>query len=534
MGGRGSSVKIAIWAALGIFVVYPLGRLLSSVIIGDSGPSLEPFVSALSQGGTWEALFNSMTLATAVATSGTALGFLFAFGSSRMALPGAVKKSMTAITVLPLVSPPFTTAIALTLTLGPGGTVLKLLSLPDIDIYGFTGTLLAELLTYFPLAYLTLRGVMEGSSNDLEEGAMDLGATRWQAFKTVTLPLSIPGLANSFLVLFGLSLADFASPMVMGGHRFPVLTTEAYLRITGMYDLEGGAALALILVAPALAVYFLQKHWTKRSFVTVTGRNRGPAAFIMGPVGRWSVLLPIGIVSAFILYLYGIIFAGSFVEAWGLDHSLTLENYRYAFTSGMRSIIDTLLLASVSTVIGTLAALAVAFSVVDGRSPWTEFTSLLNSVLPGTVVGIAYVSAFNSGPLVLTGTMTVMVALCVFRYGAPAVRLMMASMAQIDRSIEEAAMDLGASRGRAFRDVVIPLILPSILGGARAIFAVSMTAVSALIFLVSVRWNLLTVRILECITELMFSQAAALSVVLIVLVFAFSALLDRLARRLSH
>ncbi len=535
MGGRGSSVKIAIWAALGIFVVYPLGRLLSSVIIGDSGPSLEPFISALSKKGTWQALFNSLSLATAVATSGTALGFLFAFGSSRLVLPGAVKKAMTAITVLPLVSPPFTTAIALTLTLGPGGTVPKLLSLPDMNIYGFTGTWLAELLTYFPLAYLTLRGVLEGSTADLEEGAMDLGASRWQAFRTVTFPLSIPGLANAFLVLFGLSLADFASPMVMGGHRFPVLTTEAYLRITGMYDLRGGAALALILLVPALLVYLLQRRWTRdRSFVTVTGRNRGPRAFQLGPVGRWSVLLPIGAIAAFILYLYSIIFAGSFVEAWGLDHGLTLENYRYAFTSGMRSIKDTLILASVSTAIGTLLALAVAFSVVNGRSPWMEFTSLLNSVLPGTVVGIAYVSAFNSGPLVLTGTMTVMVALCVFRYGAPAVRLMIASMAQIDRSIEEAAMDLGASRARAFRDVVIPLILPSILGGARAIFAVSMTAVSALIFLVSVRWNLLTVRILECITELMFSQAAALSVILIILVFAFSALLDRLARRLSH
>lgn len=534
MGGRGSSVKAVIWAALGVFVVYPLGRLVSSVIIGDGGISLEPFVSALRQRGTWESLLNSMCLATAVAASGTAMGFLFAFGSSRVALPRAVKKAMTAITVLPLVSPPFTTAIALTLTLGPGGTLPKLLSMPDMDIYGFTGTWLAELLTYFPLAYLTLKGVLEGSSNDLEEGAMDLGATRWQAFRTVTLPLSIPGLGNSFLVLFGLSLADFASPMVMGGHRFPVLTTEAYLRITGMYDLKGGAALAMILVAPALAVYFLQRRWTRGNFVTVTGRNRGPMAFYLGPWGRRAVLLPIGVVSAFILYLYGIIFAGSLVEAWGLDHSLTIENYRYAFTSGMRSILDTLLLASVSTAVGVAVAMAVAFSVLDGRSPWTEFISLLNSVLPGTVVGIAYAVSFNSGPLILTGTMTIMVVLCVFRYGAPAVRLMIAAMAQIDSSIQEAAMDLGASRARAFRDVVIPLVLPSILGGARAIFAVSMTAVSALIFLVSVDWNLLTVRILECITELMFSQAAALSVVLIAIVFAFSALLDRLADRLSH
>lgn len=533
MGGRGSSVRIAVWAALGIFVLYPLGRLLSSVVLGDQGFSLAPFVSVLSRGRTWEALGNSMTLATAVAISGTVLGFLFALGTSKLALPGVLKKAVSAITVLPLVSPPFTTAIALTLTLGPGGTIPKLLSIPDMNIYGFWGTWLAECLTYFPLSYLTLKGIMEGISVEMEEGAMDLGASRWQVFRTVTLSMSIPGLANSFLILFGLSLADFASPMVMGGHRFPVLTTEAYLQITGMYDLKGGAAMALILVAPALTVYFLQRRWTKdRSFVTVTGRNRAPSSLKLGPVGRWMILLPIGIISAFILYLYGIIFAGSFVEAWGLDHAFTLDNYRYAFGSGMRSILDTLLMASTATVVGIITALGVAFCVYDGRSPAMELASLVNSVLPGTVVGIAYSIAFNSGPLVLTGTMTVMVALCVFRYGAPAVRLIIASLGQVDSSIQEAAMDLGASRLRAFWDVVLPLILPSVLGGSRAIFAVSMTAVSALIFLVSVRWNLLTVRILECITELMFSQAAALSVVLIVMVYGFSAALDILASRI--
>ncbi len=521
-----------------MFVLYPLGRLVALVFAGRGYFSAGPVMSVLSQGNTWEALVNTVDLAAAVAAAGTATGFVFAFTSARLSIPAPVRAAVKAVTVLPLVSPPFTTAIALTITLGPGGTIPRLLGFPDMDIYGFWGTWIAETLTYFPVAYLTLEGILKSAGNVLEECAKDLGASRWQVFRTIVLPLSIPGLANSFLVLFGLSLADFASPMVMGGHRFPLLTTQAYLQITGMYDLEGGSVMCLLLIVPALAVYGAQRRWAgNRSFVAVTGRERDPLPADVTPVGKWILLGSIAFLSSFILYLYGTILASSLVREWGLDHGLTLEHYRYVFSSGLESIKDTVVLALTSTVLGVGMALTVAFSVTRGRALWgkgIEFVALLNSVLPGTVVGIAYAVAFNSGPIVLTGTMTIMVALCVFRYGAPAVRLLIASIGQIDRSMEEAAMDLGASRSRAFRDVVIPLIVPSVMGGAKTIFAVSMTAVSALIFLVSVRWNLLTVHILECITELLFSQAAAFSVVLVLTVFSVSTAMDSIAGGFSR
>lgn len=532
MGRRGAS--LALWAALGIFVLYPLGRLFVVATTNGGGFSPTPLLNVMTDSYSLAAMRNTAILATAVATAGTAIGFAFALSSSGIPIPRWLGRTVDSVVVLPLVSPPFMTGISLSILLGPGGTIPNLIGMPDLNLYGFWGTWLAEIMTYFPLAYLALSAVLEGIDGELEESAMTLGATRLQAFRKVTVPLAIPGLANSFLLLFGASLADFASPMVMGGHDFPVLTTQAYLRITGMYDLQGGAALSLFLIIPAIGVYLIQRRWTEnREFTTISGKGgRDRPRRSVETWEKW-VLTVVASISSFLLVVYGTILTASLVRAWGLDNSFTLEHYGYALSSGLGSIKDTVLLATTATVIGTVVSVTAGYLVTKRETPLRrtmEATSLLNSILPGTAVGIAYVIAFNSGPIILTGTMTILVALCVFRYGAAAMRLTIASLSQMDRSLEEAAMNLGASSFTVFRKITVPLIAPAISGGMKSLFVISMTAISAMIFLVSVRWNLLTVRILECITELMFGQAAALSVVLVTIVFSVSKLIDRLFR----
>ncbi|MDD3708596.1 MAG: iron ABC transporter permease [Aminobacterium sp.] len=518
-------VLAVLWALLGLFVLYPLMRLLYIVFIVEGSFTLSNLSEVFTNWYNRKALLDSLILATSVAISGTFLGFIFAFAETRISLPRIVKWFIGAIVVLPFVSPPFTSSIALTLAIGPNGLLLKLLGIPDFNIYGFWGTWLAETLTYFPIAFLTLAAVLNAIDQNLEDAAMSMGSSRWRTFHTITLPLSAPGIANAFLLLFGCSLADFATPLVMAGHTFPVLTTQAYLQITGMYDLQGGATLSFILLIPALLVYLLQHYWIeKRSYVTVTGKSGGRgSARGAGTVLETLILLLISIISLFIIFLYSMIFFGSLVKVWGVDNSFTLENYVYVFTVGKEAIKDTLLIAVTSTFLGSVIGICIGYLVSRPDLPWRktlEFTSLLNYVLPGTVVGIAYVVAFNSGPLVLTGTMFIIVALCAFRYDAAGIRAIVASMQQIDTSIEEASLSLGASRATTFFRVILPLIAPAVTTGMRYLFVVSMTAVSAIIFLVSVRWSLLTVRILECITELLFAQAAAFSVVLVLIVFA--------------
>jgi len=505
-------------------VLYPLARLLYAVFALEGAGFLGNLAKVFRNWYNRKALANSLVLAASVAASGTFVGYLFAFSATRIALPKAVRCFFGAVVVLPFVSPPFTSSIALTLALGPGGLLLEFFGVPDFNIYGFLGTWVAETLTYFPVAFLTLSAVLEAIDPNLEEAATSMGSSRWRTFRTVTLPLSVPGIANAFLLLFGASLTDFATPLVMAGHTFPVLTTQAYLQITGMYDLRGGAAISFVLLLPALLVYLLQHHWVeRRSRVTVTGRG-GPRSVPRGAgfSAEAAVLVVVTALTLFIVFLYSIIFLGSLVKVWGVDHSLTLENYAYVFTVGRKAVMDTVLVALTATVAGTAVAVATGFLVSRREVPFRrelEFLSLLNYVLPGTVVGIAYVIAFNTGPLVLTGTMAIIVALCVFRYDAVGIRATIASLRQIDPSLEEASLSLGASRWGTFFRVTLPLAAPAVAAGMRYLFVVSMTAVSATIFLVSVRWSLLTVRILECVTELLFAQAAAFSVVLVFIVF---------------
>ncbi len=513
-----------VWGALGLFVLYPLARLLILVFYVDGTGSMGNLAKAFSSWYNRKALLNSLLLATAVAGFGTFLGFLYAFSVTRTTLPRGFKWFFGAVVVLPFVSPPFTSSIALTLALGPNGMLMNLLHLPDFNIYGFVGTWIAETLTFFPVAFLTLAAVLSAIAPNLEDAAMSLGSSRWRAFLTVTLPLSTPGVANAFLLLFGSSLTDFATPLVMGGHTFPVLTTQAYLQITGMYDLRGGAAISFVLLVPALLVFLLQRYWVKRrSWITVTGKSEGTSPSRgAGSAAEKVILAIISAMTLFILFLYSIILWSSLVRVWGVDNRLTLENYAYVFTVGWKAVKDTVLIAVTSTVIGTVTAIAIGtlacMREIPGRKT-LEFVSLLDYVLPGTVVGIAYLVAFNTGPLVLTGTMAIIVALCVFRYNATGIRAIVSSLQQIDPSLEEASLGLGASRFATFRRVTLPLIVPAVITGMRYLFVVSMTAISATIFLVSVKWSLLTVRILECVTELLFAQAAAFSVVLVLIVF---------------
>ena len=492
-----------LWLAMGVFVLYPIVRLLAMTFIVDGHLTFDNLLPFLANWYDRRAIVNSIILACAVGFAGTIIGFIFAFAVTRLSLPKWLTFFISAVTLLPLISPPFTSSIALTLCLGPNGIILTALGLENFNFFGFW--------------------------------ASSLGASPFNVFKSVTFPLSVPGLANAFLLVFSCSLADFATPLVLGGHSFPVLPTQAYLQITGMYDFKGGAALSFLLLIPALAVYALQNFWVSRkSFVTVSGKAGGRSSIKgPGPLISSIVVGTVAFITAFVLYLYAIILVGSVVKVWGVDNSLTLENYHYVFTFGMKAIKDTLLIACIGTPLGGLLAVLIGYVCkwlkIRGHKT-LETVSLLNYTLPGTVVGIAYIIAFNDQPLVLTGTVYILIAAYVFRYSSAGIRNVIAALTQIDPSIEEASTSLGASSAYTFRKITVPLVLPAVLTGMRYLFIHSMTAISATIFLVSVNWTLITTRILECMTELQFAQACAFSIVLILIVFAASAFMALMAK----
>ena len=530
---------IMLWLLLAVFVLYPLCRLFATTFWVDGHFTFENLRPFLDNWYDRRSAVNSILLGCSVGAAGTVLGFIFAFVTTRMNLPTWLKFGISALTILPLISPPFTSSIALTLLLGPNGMVLQLFGLDNFNFYGFWGTFISETLTFFPVAFMTISTILARIDPNLEDAAYSLGASSSEVFRSVTLPLAVPGIANAFLLVFSCSLADFATPQVLGGHSFPVLPTQAYLQITGMYDFKGGAALSFMLLIPALIVYALQHYWVSRkSYVTVSGKAGGRSS-IKGPGLALSTIMGaiVAIVIAFIISIYAVILVGSLVKVWGVNNTITFDNYNYVFTHGMKAIKDTLIIACIGTPLGGLLAVLVGYVTtrlkIRGHKT-LETTSLLNYTLPGTVVGIAYIIAFNDKPIVLTGTLWILIAAYLFRYSSAGIRNVIAALTQIDPSIEEASRSLGAGSARTFVSITIPLVLPAILSGMKYLFIHSMTAISATIFLVSVNWTLITTRILECMTELQFAQACAFSIILILLVFAASGAMTLLAKTLCR
>jgi iron(III) transport system permease protein len=531
-----SLAALALWLLIGLFVVYPLAMLLARVLFDHGVFTTSGLAAVLTERHQIRAFWNSLLLGLLVGVAGTILGFLFAFTATRCRLPRWLLTSIDASVLLPLVSPPFTTAIAMIFSFGPRGLITyDLLGIKGYTVYGLSSTLASEALTYFPIAYLTLRPILAAIDSNIEGMALSLGASRARVFATVTLPLCIPGIANAFLLLFAASLADFATPLILAGNSFPVLPTQAFLQITGLFDLRGGAALSFVLLVPALIVFVLQRYWVSRRFyVTVTGKGAGQTPFdSVSPAVRVVLLAACALVTLSVAYFYALLLYASLVVALGANHTFTIQHYRVIFTDGLKAIRDTLIIAAIAMPLGGLYGILLGYLVTRkkfvGRRTM-EIASMINYALPGTIVGIAYLVAFNEPPLVLTGTALIIVACYVFRYGPTGIRATVALLQQIDRSLEEASLGLGAGSGTTFRRVTLPLILPAFFAGLGVVFIRSMTAISATIFLVSISWTLITVKILENITELSLGPAAAFSVLVVAIVFVVIALIGRALR----
>ena len=512
-------VILIILASLVVFILFPLFQVLLTSVHDKAGQwSLEPYAGIFSSWFLRRAFFNSILMGICTAILGSLVGFLFAFTLTRTAAP--FKKALHLIAIVPIVSPPFIGAMAIIMLFGRNGLIsAQLLGLRNVQIYGFRGLLFAQVMTFFPVAYITLKGVLESISPTLEDAAMDLGGSRLRVFLRVTLPLTVPGIASAMLVLFIETLADFGNPLILAGSQFPVLSVQAYLQITGMYNLPRGAALAVILLIPAVTAFFLQKYWVSRKqYVTITGKPTTSTSKLVSPVMQWVLFGLCIMVAVTIITVYATILWGAVARVWGSDNSLTLDHFRYVFGVGFKSVKDTLIVAGTATPVAGVLGMVIAFLIVRRRFPgrrFMDFTSMLSFAVPGTVIGIGYILAFNQRPLVLTGTFAILALNFIFRYVPVGIQSGIAILQQVDPSIEEAAVDLGADSKTSFRKITLPLMVPAFFSGLVFSFVRAMTAVSAAIFLVSARWNLMTVQIMAQVESGRLGAAAAFSVILV-------------------
>ena len=522
--------------SLVVFAVIPLVKVLIQSFISYEGTvSFDAYLRAFTSEENFKALSHSLTLGAASGILSTAIGCLFAYSAAYVHMRW--KRLFNLIAMLPIVSPPFAIALSIILLFGSRGLIsYTLLGLQDVNIYGFRGLLFAQTLSYFPIAYLLLNGVLGSIDPSIEEAARNMGASRGKTFLHVTLPLCLPGIANAFLLVFIKSVADFGNPITIGGN-YQTLATQIYYQAIGNYDMQGGAAVAILLLLISIGLFALSKLWVeKKTFVTITGKAaRGRVLIdekhIAAPINAGCYLI-----SFIVIGLYILIPLVSFVKLWGINYTFTLEHYRYAFGIGMKSLRDSTLMAALATPVTGILAMVIAFLTVRKRfvgRKAMELISMLGMTVPGTVMGIGYVLSFNTPPLVLTGTMLIIVLSYVFRYLPVGVQSGVTSLKQIDPSIEEAAADLGANSFTTFTTVTLPLIKTAFFGGLVYTFVKSMTSISAVIFLVSARYKLLTVSILDQVDSGKFGVASALSTMLIVVVYIAIAILYRLIRLLG-
>ena len=531
---------IAIFYFLLVFVAFPIFQVFKNSVIINKQLDFSNYLAVFSKAYYFQPFFNSIILGISTATIGTIVGFIFAYALTRTPLP--FKNFFRLTATFPIISPPFVVALAAILLFGRTGVLTPFLSqiIGKYSIYGFGGLVVVETIAYSPTAFLTLFGILQAVDPALEEASMDLGASRAKVFSTVTLPLAIPGIASAWLLVFIQSMADFGNPMVISGN-FRVLSVQAFLQITGMYDLPRGSTLAILLLVPTLIAFFVQKYWVSRkSYVTVTGKPTGATIkqlewYIKAPVYSFCVFFTV-----IVFLFYGMIIYGSFQTLWGVDATLTLRNYIETFQVGKDYLIDSLTLATIATPITGILGMFLAFLVIRKKfigKGLMEFVSMLTFAVPGTVVGIGYILAFNVKsnlfPIVLTGTAWIIITLLIFRNMPVGIRSGIAALQQIDPSIEEASTDLGADSNTTFRKITLPMIAPAFFSGLAYSFVKAMTAISAVIFVVSGKWNLITIAVLGFVDNAQYAQAAAMSLILISIVLVALGIIQLIVNRIG-
>ena len=404
-----------------IFVVLPIIRTVSGGFFAKDGiwdlTYFARYFDSFYGPGLRRAFLDTMTMGLLTAIFGTLVGFIFAYASVRCNPPG--KNVLHWLALLPTVSPPFALALSMILLFGRSGLVTKkLLGINFVqgtnDIYGLDGLVIVQTITFFSVAYLILRAMLERLNPSMEEAAASLGASRLHIFRTVTLPLLIPGIAGSFLLLFVESLADLGNPLFISGNR-TVLSAQIFLAVIGEFDYQKASALSLILIIPTLLLFMIQRYYVnRRSYISVTGKPSGAQITEKDPLIRWGFNIAAYSICAFVVLLYATIVYGSFSFTWGVDYTPTLRHWSMVVTRGVEAILDTTFLSAMATPFAACLGMVIAWLVVrknfSGKGV-LDFTSNLGGAVPGTILGIGFVLVFNKPPLALAVVIYAVLAL---------------------------------------------------------------------------------------------------------------------------
>ncbi len=517
---------------LTLFILYPLAILLVDSFVGDGGFSFNVFKRIFQMPTFTHAITNTLKVGFLVGILSTLVGLLFAYVEVYVRMGKFTGGLFKVVSMLPVVSPPFVLSLSMIMLFGKAGIITRfLLKIYDNSVYGFWGIAIVQTLTFFPVCYMMLKGLLKNIDPSLEEAARDMGASRWKVFTSVTFPLLLPGLGNAFLVTFIESIADFANPMIIGG-SYDTLATTIYLQITGAYDKAGAAAMAVVLLCITLAMFAVQKYYLERkTAATLTGKASRGRMLITDRSVRVPLTVLCSLVALFVIMMYICVPIGACFPTWGYKFfPLTGKWFKLVFTRyhGFQAFRDSFILSLISAPITALLSMIISYLVVKRNfksKGFIEAVSMLAMAVPGTVLGVGYIRGFSGGLFHtgfmqgLYGTGLILIIVFVVRSLPTGTRSGISALRQIDKSIEESAYDMGADSFRVFMTVTLPLIKDSFLSGLVTAFVRSITAISAIILLVTPQFLLITVQINEFAEKGSYSLACAFATILIVITY---------------
>ena len=533
---------VVLVAFLALFILYPLLMLLIDSIYSEGKVTLDVFKRVLSLDRFRKAFRNTLVLGGIVGLTSTLIGLLFAYVEVYVKVRTKVLERLFAVvSMLPVVSPPFVLSLSMIMLFGRSGLVTRtLLHIYDSNVYGLKGIAIVQTLTFFPVCYLMLKGLLKNIDPSLEEATRDMGATRFKVFTSVTLPLLLPGLGNAFLVTFIESVADFANPMMIGG-SYDTLATTIYLQVTGAFDSTGAAAMSVVLLSLTVVLFLIQKYYLERKTAATLS---GKASRVRMLIEDKSVTVPLtilcGLIAAFVVLMYIMVPFGALFTLWGRNYSLSLKWFQYMFkTSGLIAFRDSIVLSLIAAPITALLSMVIAYLVVKRKfkaKGFIEFVSMLAMAVPGTVLGIGYIRGYANGLFRtgmmqgLYGTGLILIIVFIVRSLPTGTRSGISALRQIDKSIEESAYDMGANSARVFTTVTLPLIKDSFFSGLVTAFVRSITAISAVILLVTPQFLLITCQINEQAEKGNYGVACAYATVLIVITYGMVLIMNGLIR----
>ena len=530
-------------AVLAFFMLYPVYDITKLSFFKDGVFTLKNYGTYFTSPRMFRSFTNSLYVSIVTTLITTVLAFFFAYGLTRTTIGG--KGIFYTISTFPLIAPSIIQGLALILLFGRNGLITRYLLHTDWNIYGATGIVVAECLYCFPNALFILYTTLSAVDTRLDEAAQSLGASALKTFYKVTLPSAKYGIASAAALVFNLTITDFGVPVVIGGN-YSVLATEIYQQVIGMQRFDLGATISVILLLPSVGAFLLNYYLTKKSYALISGQAR-PFLQPSRTFKKWAFTIYCWIPCVFILIIFASVFAGSFVKTWPYDFSLTLKHYDFPSLGG-HGPVWTPFWASVlkgewqsiiaykyaplwnSFWVSILVALAGASLtlltgyIIEKKKPRGNqilyILSVLPAAVPGTVMGLGYILAFNKPYFFIYGTFWIIIINITIANFTLGVLSSIANLKQIDKSIEEAAVSLGAGPVTTFHRVVFPLAKTAFLSNMVFFFMRSMTTISAVIFLVSAKVKLAAIEIIFLDIDGRTASANAMCTILILIVVA--------------